>query len=185
MPNFVESGGNLGPLLSDGSFESGGRNISGGVAQTQAGGGFNTSQLLGVGGAIGSGIQPQVNSILQQQIAGLRASEARLQKGLLIASAAVDKKFLIQSQVRRRGQIAAGFAKGGVRIGSGSSLNVLVQQARIDQFNQSRFDFNVAVKARNFEIQAQQADHQKKVARIQENIGIATTAFKAGAGAAG
>ncbi len=132
-----------------------------------------------------SGVQGRFNAQIQQRMAGLQAAETRIQRGLFIQNAAVDRTFFERQQVTRRGGQASGFAKGGVRIGSGSALNTLVQQARIDRFNLARLDFNVAVQSRNLEIQAQQADYQKKIARINEGFSTIQTLLGVGQTAAG
>jgi len=136
----------------------------------------NQSTQQSASGLFGA-FQNSFNAKIEERLAGLSASESRLSKGQLLKISAVDKQFLIKDQEARRGAQVAGFAKGGVRIGEGSALNIVVQQARIDMFNQARFDFNVATQARNLEIQAQQADYQKKLAKFKGYMAIAQGAF--------
>lgn len=153
------------------------------------GGGFSFQNALSAQGSnlsgIIGGIQSATNATIQARVAGLNAAESRLQKSLSLQNAAVDRTFLIRQQKTQRGQQAGQFAKGGVALEEGSALKFLVQQARIDRFNVSRFDYQTAVTARNFEIQAQQADFQRKVAKVNRTFAIASTAFSAGSFVAG
>lgn len=157
------------------------------AATGNTGGSFSFAGALKSGGAGGvfGGISTVLNAKIESRVAGLQAAEFRLQKSLLLGNSAVERKFLARQQKTRRGQQAGQFVKGGVSLDDGSALNLLTQQARIDRFNLSRFDFQTALQARNLEIQAQQQDFRKKIAGTKQIMGILQGAVGGGQLAAG
>lgn len=101
--------------------------------------------------------------------------ESNLSADIILQNAAVDVNLLRRATSQRRGGMRAQFGASGVRVNRGSPIEVLAQQARIDEFAAIRTFYQAQLQARNVRIQgnlAQFKGEQEQAAARGQAFGL-------------